>query len=144
MASDTLTRSDRAQERTGRKSRVPLGVSRIKLNASKREGYVRRWINDVPGRLNAAQQAGYEFVSDDPLAASTNTGTRISQVVDKSTGLTSYLMEIPEEFYEEDQAKKAEDLDKIDEELRRGDAAGGKVGRDGRYVPKQGIKISRH
>lgn len=124
----------------GRRARVPLGIAQLKLRAGRREGYRRRWINDKPGRLDAALAAGYEFAQDG-VAGSTNPGSRISRPVDVNedgSPRSAYLMEIPEEFYREDFAAKQAALDETDAAIRAGNIQG-KSGQDGRYVPDVGI-----
>lgn len=129
-----------------RKKRVPLGVPRAKLAVNKRTGYVRRWINDRDGRIIRAKEGGYNFVKSedaefvDSDVCNTNT---ISKVVD-SDGTKAFLMEISEQFYEEDQIEKRNFVDRTEEALRKGEDSHGTPGRDGRYIPKEGIKISRN
>ena len=135
----------RAEEATGRETRVPLGLHRAKLTFQGRKGYVRRVVNDLGGRLEAAQNAGYQFVESegkslgDPDIDNVNRdlGSRISRVVDKTTGAKAFLMEIKEDFYKEDQAKKAADLDVTDQQIRKGKLDPG----ESRYVPESGIAI---
>ena len=133
------------REETGRNKRVPLGVSRTKLAVPQRNGYVRRWINDSEGRLQMAEQGGYQFATDQSLQigdpdidnVNRDLGARVSRVVDKTTGQKAYLMEIKEEFYKEDQKAKAEKLDETDRAIRRGKLE--KV--DDQYIPDNGRGI---
>jgi hypothetical protein len=129
-----LTREQReakrteGREETGRATRIGLGVSRSKLAVQERSGYKRRWVNDAEGRLQQATAGGYQFAEDQSLQIGSpdvdnvnrDLGSRISRVVDKTTGQKAYLMEIKEEFYKEDQDDKARELDKVDEQLKRG------------------------
>jgi len=146
-----LTREQRAEressrEATGRNTRVPLGVARSKLSVPERPGYKRRWINDTEGRLQYAEQGGYNFVEDQSLQIGSkdidNTnrdlGSRVSRVVDKSTGQKAYLMEIKEEFWIEDQAIKAQVVAEKDNLIKHGKLEDG----EGRYVPDKGRGIS--
>lgn len=129
----------------GRAKRVPLGVQRLKLQASQRPGFVRRWVNDDGARTQMALQGGYEFVRLDGQATTTDPGQAVSQIVGKTEGgtpLRAYLMEIREEWYAEDQATKQESIDATEKQIRRGELVG-KVGQDGVYVPSQGISIKR-
>lgn len=92
-----------------------------------------------------ALQAGYEFVRIDGQAATTDMGQSISQVVGSKEGgasLRAYLMEIREEWYNEDQATKQESINATEKQIRRGELVG-KVGQDGVYVPSRGIKVTR-
>lgn len=134
------------REDTGRHSRVPLGVARAKLSVPKRDGYVRRWVNDTEGRLMQAEQGGYQFATDQSLQigavdvdnVNRDLGARISRVVDKSTGQKAYLMEIKEDFYREDQQAKAERIAETDKLIKTGKLDDG----DSRYVPDKGKGIS--
>jgi hypothetical protein len=101
---------------------------------------------------------GWSFVQQDALEenptgvlkASTREGvdSRVSQVVGShkdNTPMTGYLMEIPVELYDEDQALKMGHIDALEAGLRQGADTDGSVGpgRDGRYVPSTGIKIEQ-
>lgn len=146
-----IDREDRtdSREETGRGTRVPLGVARPKLTVPERKGYVRRWVNDVEGRLQMAEQGGYQFVENqsfqvggpDVSNENRDLGSRKSYVVDKSTGMKAYLMEIKEEYFREDQRIKMREVDEIDAAIKRGTLHDD----DARYVPEKGkgIKISR-
>lgn len=133
------------REESGRSTRVPLGVSRTKLAVPAKEGYVRRWVNDSEGRLQQAQQGGYQYVEDESLQigdqdvdnVNRDLGARVSRVVDKSTGRKAYLMEIKEEFYREDQAAKMRTVDETDNAIKKGALKP----IDKQYAPKDGIKI---
>jgi hypothetical protein len=119
----------------------------MKMNAPQRPGYVRRWVNDDPGRLDAAQQGGYEFVlgeSKSEGGATEGMGQKISRVVgsyDSGNPKTAYLMEIKKEWYDEDQRAKQGNVDLSEAALRRGTDEHGQPGVDGRYIPKSGISI---
>ena len=141
------------REEAARKKRVPLGRPRFRLSASKHipPGKVGRWINDDPGRLSAAEEAGYTFVTD-PSAEIGEGGTnerdglttKIRRRVgarDDHTVKMAYLMVIDKELYEQDQKDKQRDIDRTEEGLRRGDIEAGLPAHDGRYTPTEGIKI---
>lgn len=131
---------------SGRSSRVPLGVARSKLAVPSRPGYVRRWVNDVEGRLLHAQQGGYEYAVDQSLQIGSpdvdnenrDLGARISRVVDKSTGQKAYLMEIKEEFYQEDQSAKNKAVKAKDDLIKNGKLDDDEY----RYIPEKGRGIS--
>ena len=140
---------ENTREESGRSTRVPLGVSRPKLAVPQREGYVRRWVNDVEGRLEMAERGGYQFVEDQSLQigapdidnVNRDLGARMSRVVDKSTGMKAYLMEIKKEYHEEDQRIKMREVDETENAIKRGALHE----EESRYVPDKGkgIKISR-
>ncbi len=126
-----MSRTPRAEtrEESGRNTRVPLGVARSKLTVAGRAGYVRRWINDYDGRLQNAQDGGYEFVQSDNVKQigdadvdneNRDLGARVSRVVDKTTGQRAYLMEIKEEFYKEDQKAKIAKVEETDRRIKKG------------------------
>lgn len=126
------------REPKGRAQRIPLGVQKLKLQAAKRSGFVRRWVNDNGARVQQALQGGYEYVKGPD-------GQNISQIVGSKDGggpLHGFLMEIREDWYTEDQATKQEHVNATENQIRRGELVG-KVGQDGVYVPKQGISIKR-
>ena len=104
-----------ALKKTGRKKRVPLGT-RDRLRYPKRKGYTRRVFNDDHDRIQRALDAGYEFVTEPDLPGgdpqvgdASQMGKKVSKEV--GSGIKGYLMEIPDEYYEEDQKAK---MDKID------------------------------
>lgn len=141
------TRGERAdsREEQGRNTRVPLGVARSKLSVAGRPGYVRRWINDTEGRLQMAEQGGYQFAEGPKLQIGApdidnqnrDLGARISRVVDKTTGQKAYLMEIKAEFYQEDQRAKIARVEEVDNRIRKGKLE--QV--DEMYVPDRGRGI---
>lgn len=97
-----------------RRERIPLGVPRSRMAADTRPGYVRRWVNDTPGRIAAAEKAGYEHVTEGDQKRSINAG-----VNEDGSVMRAHLMEIPKEFYDEDQAAKQKPIDEFEEQLRR-------------------------
>ena len=115
-----------------RKKRVPMNAyAKPFLDAEQREGYVRRWINDSAGRIEQAQNAGYNFVNDPTVEKTAadarpdknetqDIGSRMSRIVGRdATGapLRAYLMEQKEEYYVFDQKKKEERNAKVDEAI---------------------------
>jgi len=128
-----------------RLKRIPLGVPVSKLAIKKRDGYHRHWMNDNGARIQQAEQAGYQFVEKESLSgtAQKGLGTKVSQIVgtkEDGTPLTAYLMEIKQEWYDEDQSLMQAEVDKVDEAIKTGNVSG-TVGEDGRYIPKEGIKV---
>ena len=82
----------------------------LDLNAA-RPGYVSRWINDEPGRVDYAKECGYEHITD------AKTKKPIFRVVDRTTGMKAYAMEIPQEFFDQAFAEKQRTNDAIDEAI---------------------------
>jgi len=147
MMSDKTDRAETNEAR--RKERIPLGVPRTNMDVPDKNGFVRRWINDVGGRIERSIDAGYVFVSDQRIRVgqregNTDTGSKISMVVgrhDNGTAMKAYLMEIKKEWYDEDQAAKQKSIDAIDDQIRHGNVDG-EPGSDGRYIPDEGIKYA--
>lgn len=113
------------------KVRKPLGQMRQKLDNSQRTGFHRHWFNDDKDRIQAALDAGYAHVLD-------NEGKPMSRVVgSKKEGgaLTAYRMEIPIEFWQQDQDEKITSRRARQEAMQRGVTGTGEPGQDGRYVP---------
>lgn len=95
---------------TNRPKRTPIAQRNILTVANKRDGFKQRWVNDVDGRIQMFEEAGYTSVQrptevGDPQAGAS---TQVDRVVRKPVGggITAVLMEIPEEYYAEDQQAK--------------------------------------
>lgn len=118
-----------------------------KLVAPQRPGYHRHWANDVGSRLDDLQNKGYTFVTPsvdgDENIRSTDAGTRTSQAVDQKTGggeITAYLMEIPEQWYRDDQQEKENRRYAREAQIKRGLDGDQGIGRPGSnlYNPAKG------
>ena len=137
--------SYREQEQKEQKvARVPFGGPRLKLQLSNEDaqrfvtrGFVPRWINDQDGRLARAMSGGYNYVKPENAgslgqgalhAGNTSQDSRVSKVVSRGEPvITSYLMEIKKEYYDEDQALKETRNAKVDEALAGGETGGASV-----------------
>ena len=97
---------------TSRPKRVPLHNRDILTVHNKNPNKVYRWVNDIDDRLYRFKQAGWEFVTDKGICVgepTVNANTELGSVVVKRTGSTElFLMAIEREFYDEDQAAKAQ------------------------------------
>jgi len=113
------------------------------LNAPKREGYVRRFVNDKPGRVQRFIEMGYTIVIRPTETGQQRAGTATPEsrtVVSRHVGgnVVAILMEIREDWYH---AYKKEDQDKLDaQDTGKGVAAlvsenAGASGTDSRGVP---------
>lgn len=132
------TRDDAPRQR-----RTPLGTARQKLSYPPRPGYVRRWFNDTMNRIHDATQAGYEHVEEDADGRRVKL-SRLVGTKEDGTPMAAYLMEIRQEFYEEDHAEKQRAVDEIDAQMMRRNDPDGVGGADqGRfYTPSDGRKMS--
>lgn len=120
------------------KKRVPVGT-RNKLTAPENPGFSRRFVNDSDGRVQMFLDAGYELVKTptqvgDPAAGN---ASQVGSVVRKPVGggVEAVLMEIPEEWYREDQLAKEQRLKEKEQSLLKEAIAAGAEG--------EGIKITR-
>lgn len=113
-------------------------------------GYHLYIFNDTPGRITAALENGYEFVSPDEVGGTTtnvvsrNTdlGDKVRFLVGSNEGepMYAYLMKIKQEWWDEDQAElQAKNL-KIEQAIRGGKLTGENQSTEGFY--NAGIKIS--
>lgn len=104
-----------------RSEREPIH-SQKRLAANKRPGYVRRYVNDVGQRIESFKRAGYSIVSEDQDNSDKRAsdpslqGTSLTRV-SVGGGIYAVLMEIPEEFYKEDQLAKQRQVDKIEDAI---------------------------
>ena len=109
-------------KRANRPKRTPLGTRNV-LTAEPREGFVRRWINDVDDRIERAKAAGYSPVQTPTEVGDPKAGadSQMGSVVAKSVGggTRAILMEIPKDYYDEDQAAKQANVDRTEEGLSR-------------------------
>jgi len=149
----TPSRSERVrQERIAQnRERKSLGL-RSPLAFAQRPGYVRRMINDVNNRISDAMEAGYTPVLDESKTQTDGDIGRATQMANAvkrqvGNGVTAYLMEIPKEWYDEDQKKKQKNdaaIEKSIVDVRRvggSDSADGSIG----AIPgTPGIAIERY
>ncbi len=123
-----------------RPARQPFGSFEQRLAAPPRPGFHRHWFNDDPGRIVRAEAAGYTHVKNE-------SGQPTSKVVGVARGggpLTAYLMEMPEEWYAEDQAAQEAEYAKRIAAIEQGRGPGvPTTGADGSavYVGKTGISL---
>lgn len=103
--------------RVSRTSRVPFGNFEQKLAYPTREGYRRYWFNDDPGRLQKALEAGYDHVFDPILKQNVQ---RIVGRAESGGPLVAFLMEIPQEWFEDDMAAYQKIIDEKEAGYKRG------------------------
>lgn len=151
------TLQQRAKRDNKRKERVPLGTMRQKGSIANRSpDKVYRWINDVPGRIEAAKLGGYEHVYEgevgsvgdgNDLSQGTSVGTAVNRALSTAnpdgSPMRRYLMQIDKDLYDSDQQAKVRDIQETEAALKRGQDIKGAPGVDGRYIPREGISI-RH
>lgn len=103
--------------------RTPIGAKRdITTVLDTPEGYVDRWVNDEPGRVEKFKGAGYELVDKASVGTSNVDGTHAEDGVvskDMGKGTTAYLMRQREDHFNEDQAEKQQYVDSTEESMRK-------------------------
>jgi len=100
-----------------------MGVRRQRLTLPERKGFHRHWFNDTPGRIDQAIEAGYTPIIDESSLDEEGRGTAVTARVGVAASgdvLMAHAMEIPINFYDEDQREKQKPIDEFDAELRRG------------------------
>ena len=111
-----------APEVPTRRRRAKIGEFAMKLGAPERPGFVRRWFNDNKNRIAEGEELAYDFVTDKGVK-STDPSSRISRIVgsgENGEPLRSYLMETPEEFYQEGLAEKEAKNRQVDDAIAAG------------------------
>lgn len=127
-----------------RRKRIPVqGGNRLEL--PKRPGFVRRWVHEdsridpeKSGRIQKFLDAWWTFITEKGLYTGAERASDSSQMDSRVTkdgggGITLYAMEIPQEYYDEDQAAKMEQVDRLERDIKSrlqnetGDSSYGKV-----------------
>ena len=140
-----MANARKSEQSKGKKTRVPFGANRSKLQVAPIKGYVLRWFNDVDGRVERAVEGGYEFVKPGEVdglgegelhEGNTDLNSRVSKIVSRGTDkvIRAVLMKIKKEWYDEDQNSKEAINKQVDDSLRKGSPGGNVV--DNQYVPK--------
>lgn len=103
--------------------RVPVGGTRnITAVNNTPEGYVDRWVNDTPGRVEKFKRAGYECVSAASIGDSGVDGSHSESGIvtrDMGKGTTAYLMRQRHDYFQDDQKEKQRAVDASEESIRR-------------------------
>lgn len=108
------------------------------------EGWHLRIINDTPGRISQALEAGYEFVTPQEIGDSLNEGvtprntslddSKVRFLVGQTDGGEfAFLMKQPMEYYLEDTAELERRNDMVDEAIRSGKNVKAGTSADGFY-----------
>ena len=124
--------ADRKVVRSNRPKRIPIDTRNV-LTFPKREGYVRRVVNDEGDRIKQFEAAGYTIVREDIVAGDPKAGseTKIGSAVNPSVGANAkgVLMEIRKEWFDEDQKAKQDRITEGERDMTRKLNQGG----DGQY-----------
>ena len=129
----TETGSKQVNKEQSRK-RIPLGTRNV-LTAPKKNGFVRRFVNDTGDRIDTFKAAGWNVVDnvsqvgDEKLGRASMMGSSANPHV--GGGQRAVLMEIPEEYYLEDKARAQAEITQVENEIRRNSKKPGKDGLEG-------------
>ena len=89
------------------------------VSGEKDPNYHYRFVNDTGSRIQNFKEAGYELVTDNELLVGDSnavdiTGFGSAKRVISNDGTVSYLMRTKKEFFAEDQAAKARQIDELE------------------------------
>lgn len=109
------------EKRTVRKSLFQRGPQSIA--GEKDQNFHYRFVNDTGSRIANFQAAGYEIVKDDELVVGDSrvfdpSDLGSAKKVTSNDGTVSYLMRIKKEWYNEDQATKAEHIKETERAMK--------------------------
>lgn len=115
------------------RKRIPLGTRNI-LTAPRKAGFVRRFVNDKGDRVQVFKDAGWNLVEDtlvgDPkLGKASSMGSLTNPSV--GAGQRALLMEIPENYYQEDYNAAQAKITQVENEIKRNSRSPGKDGLSG-------------
>ncbi len=139
-----------AEENKPRRKRGATSHLGLRLDAPKRQGWVRRWVNAAPSRIERMKDLGYQLVNDRAGEAEARTdggGSGIQRHTGTDDqGRPSYqvLMETPEEEYAVGVQEKDASSRAFDEAINAGRDTTGRL--SDQYTPKgasSGIEIRR-
>lgn len=99
------------------------------IAGEKDPNFVYRFVNDLGSRISNFQSAGYEFVQDSDLVVGDSRIFDASDLgsaksVTSNDGTKSYLMRIKKEWYDEDQAAKAAQVDETEKAMKQSASQG--------------------
>lgn len=128
----TVAETD-ATPRSGRRRRGSTGGFALKLDAPQRPGFVRRFVNDDPARIQRLEELGYTMVNEragEGNARTEGQGTRISRHAGKDENgkpFQTVLMETPISEYEIGLEDKEEGRKPFEDAIRRSADTTGQV-----------------
>ena len=116
------TTEEASVAKTARRRRPSTGGFEYKLSAPSREGETRRWVNDEGNRIANMKELGYEFVSDTGVQTDQPGSRIVRRVGTQANGapLMSYLMETPDQLYQEGVDEKERKHSLVDQAIEAG------------------------
>lgn len=125
--------------RISRENRRGFGNQGQKLAYPKREGYFRYWFNDTPGRVDGAKESGYTHVIDPSTGKNAQT---VVGVQPNGDPLYAYLLEIPQEWRDDDAAALEEKNSANEEAIKSGPQPQNGKDAGNFYAQAQGRKLT--
>lgn len=129
-----ISQNDQARAKEARPERVPVASNRAPMvvKGLDLDKFYARWVNDIDDRVAKFLEASYSFVnrSGEVIMESTVTTSEHDQRVRRPVGrgTYAYLMVLPREIWNEDQARKAREIDEMEADIKRPQKEGyGKV-----------------
>lgn len=124
LEQESNKRPENSDNKLNRKTRVPFGTPRGKLDVRGKEaGFHYAWVNDE--KVDARLEEGFEFVTHavtvgtrNLAAAKTNNGS-ICVTLPVGAGVTGFLMRIPQEFYNEDMKLYNQRVDETEATMKK-------------------------
>lgn len=126
---ETQVTEETTEKPRKRRARTSVGGFQQKLGAPQREGYVRRFVNDVGNNIAEKENLAYDFVHDTGIQTDGPDGRVRRLVGTQQNGAPqyAYLMETPREEYDAGVADKEAYHRQVDEAIRAGRDATGRV-----------------
>lgn len=119
-----MTKEAIAKEPSGRTRRTPVSRKNILTVQGKDPNYHYRIVNDVGDRVQSFIDAGYELVPDDKVRVGdkrinkTSSEGSISHL-SVGQGDKAFVMKIKKEWFDEDQATKQAEVNRMEETARQ-------------------------
>lgn len=134
IETQAIAETDDAVPASGRRRRGSTGGFALKLDAPQRPGFVRRFVNGDPSRIqHMTENLGYTMVKDaagEGNARTDGLGTRIARHAGKDEnglGFKTYLMETPVAEYAIGMDEREEARKPFEEAIRRSADTTGEV-----------------
>ena len=107
----------------GRVRRTPVGTRNRLTVHNKDSNFVYRIVNDTDDRVDAFIQNGSEFVKADAVKigdkrADSSTATGSAAEISVGQGTRAVVMRIQKDWYDEDQAAKAHQVDALEKTMK--------------------------
>jgi len=121
---------------SARPKRTPLAARNRLAIKNKEDGFVYRIVNDTDDRVEFLKEQGYELCTKEQIGAvgdkRVDNTASLGSVAHFSVGqgTKAVVMRIPQDWYQEDQAVKQQDVDAIEATMKQ------EAKNAGDYIPK--------